>query len=226
MRYLIFTFISFYGLTISLSSCGPDEGMDCKVICDKVNSAPQELLSTFVFKEGSYWVYQLKGTNTLDTLSFMGMESEYFEKKAGCNYGIPPCEMRYSISFKHSNQSKFPPGNLKNNTSNEGYYFKYSQTRDQWDVSHVAGNKGLGSLGFFLAYPYIPNQQFEETKFLNDTASIINVPAGIFKCLQTESKVVDPEGVIMSMYWSKGIGLIQYQISTNQIWELINFHHN
>ena len=218
--------LSILGLTFYLSSCGPDEGMDCRVVCDSVNAAPQNLLDYFVFNEGSYWVYQLKGTDTLDTLSFAGMDSEFFEQKAGCNYGIRPCEMRYSMGFNHSNLDKFPPGNTKNNSSNEGYYITYSKSRDQWDVEHVSGNKGVSDLSYFLSHPFVPNEQYSETTFLADTAIEVSVPKGTFKCIQTKSQVANPEGTIMSMYWSKNIGLIKYQISTDQIWELINYHHN
>ena len=235
MKYLTVAIIIFFGLTFYLSSCNPDDCTDgpcdrrkCKVICDSVNAAPQDLLDYFVFNEGSYWVYQLKGTDTLDTLSFAGMDSEYFEQKASCNFGIRPCEMRYSMGFDHSNLDKFPPGNLKNGSSNEGYYITYSESRDQWDVSHTAGNGGLqGSLRYFLAYPFIIDQQFEEVRFLKDTAVNISVPAGTFSCVETEIRSSSiSDGIFSSMNWSKGIGLIKYTISPDQTWELINYHHN
>lgn len=225
MKYLIVAIIIFFGLGFFLSSCGPDEGMDCKVVCDSVRSAPQDLLDYFVFNEGSYWVYQLKGTDTLDTLSFAGMDSEYFEKKASCNYGIPPCEMQYTLFLNHSNLERFPPSNLKINSSNEIFSIGYLANTDQWGVIHLSGNKGVSDLSYFLSHPFIPNQQYTETTFLADTAIEVSVPKGTFKCIQTKSQVANPEGTIMSMYWSKKIGLIKYQISTDQTWELINYHH-
>lgn len=224
MKNLIVIITILSGLTFYLSSCGPDERMNCTVVCDSINSAPQDLLDYFVFNEGSYWVYQLKGTDTTDTLSFAGMDSEFFE--TGCNFGIRPCEMRYTIFFNHSNLDKFPPSNLKINSSNEIYSILYSETRDQWDVSHMSGNKGVSDLSYFLSHPFIPSQQYSETNFLADTAIEVSVPIGTFKCIQTRSQVAYSDVRIMSMYWSKKIGLIKYRISTDQIWELINYHHN
>jgi|GEM_PF-2706832 hypothetical protein len=223
MKHLKIAFITVWGLSSFLSSCGPDNGMDCSVVCDKINSAPHELLDYFVFSEGSYWVYQLNGTDTFDTLTFSGIREEFFELKASCNRGIPPCEMRYSVGFNHSNLTKFPPSNVKNNSSNEGYYVAYSQNRDQWDVEHVSGNKAVSSLNFFLAYPFEINQQYSETTFLKDTASEITVPSGTFKCIETQSQVADPEATIMSMHWARKIGLVHYQISIDQTWELIGY---
>ncbi|MEC8692963.1 MAG: hypothetical protein VXX46_04215 [Bacteroidota bacterium] len=198
------------------------------MVCDSVNAAPQNLLDYFVFNEGSYWVYQLKGTDTLDTLSFAGMDSEFFEQKAGCNYGIRPCEMRYSMGFNHSNLDKFPPGNTKNNSSNEGYYITYSKSRDQWDVEHVSGTKGGGVVGFFLAYPFVINQQFTTYRFLTDTNRSVTVPAGTFDCIITEMiPKPDYEGFYEELFFSKNIGLIRYQLSKGKgTWELINYHHN
>ncbi len=216
-------FSLYLGISLlSFQNCGPED-KDCKVICENINSAPQELLDYFVFNKGSYWVYQLNGTDTLDTLSFGGMTSEFFELNAGCNYGIRPCEMRYSVGFNHSNLTKFPPGNLKNNSSYEGYFIGYSFNRDQWDVSHVSGS-GVSDLSFFLAYPFQITQRYSETTFLKDISVQVTVPSGSFNCLQTASMVSNPEAVIMSMYWSKKIGLVKYRISNVQTWELINYH--
>ena len=94
------------------------------------------------------------------------------------------------------------------------------------DVVNITEAKATSSLNFFLAYPFVPGQQYSETTFLGDTATKVSVPAGTFECIQTKSEVANPEGTIMSMNWCKGVGLIKYQISPNQTWELINYHHN
>jgi len=215
-------------ISLTITGCkedctdGPCERQQCVIVCDSVNSAPEELLNYFVFNVGSHWVYQLKGTSILDTMSFAGIDSEYFEQKAECNFGITPCEMRYRVFYDHSNLERFP---MHQGVSNESYSIAYSQSRNQWDVEHISHTKTASSLNFFLAYPFNINQQYSETTFLGDTVIEITVPSGTFKCIQTESQVANPEGVIMSMYWSKGIGLVQYQISTDQIWELIEYQH-
>lgn len=151
---LCITLISFT-ITGCKEDCtdGPCERQQCVIVCDSVNSAPEELLNYFVFNVGSHWVYQLKGTSILDTMSFAGIDSEYFEQKAECNFGITPCEMRYSVFYDHSNLVKFPPANTKINSSNEGYHFSYHSTLNQWKVSHLAGNKGVANLNDFLAHP-------------------------------------------------------------------------
>lgn len=217
--FLVFAISGFY-----ISSCGPDEERDCQVVCDSLNSAPQDLLDYFVFNNGSYWVYRLKGTDSIDTLSFAGINSEFFELKAGCNYGITPCEMRYSMGFDHSNLDLFPPGNIKNNSSDEGYFISYLASSDQWGVSHLAGNTAVSDLGYFLSYPFTSNQQYSETTFLAETATDISVPLGTFNCIETKSQVADTEAVIMSMHWAKGIGLVRYQIAADKIWELVAYN--
>ena len=217
--------LSILGLSVTLSSCGPDEGMDCRVVCDSVNAAPQNLLDYFVFNKGSYWVYQLKGTDTLDTLRFSGYREEFFEQKAGCNYGIRPCEMRYRISYGHSNLDKFPL--TGSGVSNERYYITYSKSRDQWDVEHVSGSGGSGSFNYFLAFPFEKNQYYEVDRYLKDTAEIVTVPAGEFKCVTSSRPTLSTKPYrIQYMSFSKNTGLIKYEIGLNQIWELINYHHN
>ncbi len=209
---------------LSFQNCGPDE-KDCKVICENINSAPQELLDYYVFNKGSYWVYQLNGTDTLDTLSFGGMTREFFQINAGCNYGIRPCEMRYSVGFNHSNLTKFPPGNLKNNSSYEGYFIGYSSNRNQWDVSHVSGSGGSGSFNFFLAYPFVIDQSFDGERFLKDTIESVNVPGGNFICVTSSRlRYSNQPYRIQSMSFSKHIGIVKYEVAINQTWELINYH--
>lgn len=217
-------FVCCLGISLfCFQNCDSEEN-DCQVICGKINAAPQELLDFFVFKKGSYWVYQLNGTDTIDTMRFTGMDAEYFELKGGCNLGISPCEMRYRVFFNHSNLIKFPIAG--SGVSNERYSILYSQIRDQWDVTHVSGSRGLnGSLGFFLSYPLIIDQQYEEGRFLKDTSVNVIVPAGSFICNEIEIRSgVISNGLFKSMNWCNGIGLVKFIISPNQTWELINYH--
>ncbi len=120
----------------TLCNCGPDDSDDrdrCVVKCDSIKTAPQELLDYFVFLKGSYWVYRLNGSDTLDTLTFAGFSEDYFELSAGCNYGISPCQKRYRIFFDHSNMQQFP---ISQGVSNERYWIEFNAASNQWSVSH------------------------------------------------------------------------------------------
>jgi hypothetical protein len=224
LKIVIKLILGVFILSITHFNCIDKENNKCEVKCDSIRTAPKNLMDYFIFNKGSYWVYKLQGTDTIDTLTFGGYNENYFEIKASCNYGISPCQKSYRLAFKHSNFQKFPPA-TSFGTSQESYSLEFRIGLNQWIISHHSENGGGGTLGYFLAYPFKINQQYEEFRFLRDTSSNITVPAGKFECLETEMRPKPKyAGFYQSMYFAKRIGLIKYELSANNnIWELVNY---
>ena len=213
-------------LPLIIFNCTDKENNKCTQKCDSVKLAPKELLEYFIFNKGSYWVYKLNGTDTTDTLTFAGFHEDHFELKAGCNYGMAPCQKRYRIAYYHSNLDKFPVG-TSFGKSQESYSLEFSSSSNQWMITHTSDHGGAGSLSYFLAYPFEINQQFEQFRFLKNTSSSLTVPAGNFQCLETEMRPKPVSGrFYQSMHWGEKTGLIRYEISPNKIWALIYYHLN
>ena len=71
MRTKVFFIVALF--FVMLSSCKKDK------TCDSIKSSPQEALDYWFFGEDSYWVYQKKGTEELDTLKTTLHKKEYLE---------------------------------------------------------------------------------------------------------------------------------------------------
>lgn len=102
----LFMLGSLLFLSLTIFSCKEDPPVSCKSVLE----APKEYLDYWYFQEGSWWVYQLEGSNPAiyDTVIVIYNKAEYPDPYDN-SWGLyRTCLMHYQITLQHSNKIYFP----------------------------------------------------------------------------------------------------------------------
>ena len=198
--------------------------------CAQVVRAPQAFLDYWFFPEGSYWVYQQRGSSpaVLDTVRAAPPQTRVF-KPGQATYGLPTCVAIYEAHFGHSNRTFFRGYSDLNQF--RGSESIFCQGNDNgWGIrqSNTAGN--TYSTGLILTYPLpAPGGMLSATgPTLLDTLPV-RVPAGQFRgSLHFATSFRDStEGNFVRRYQlTRGVGFTRKVYTGIGTWELVAYKIN
>lgn len=195
-------------------SCRSSESIE--VDCKGITEAPEGFEKYFIFNKGTWWEYELLGTNETDRIEVIYLIKESFNVSASVNFGIVPCCYRYKSVRNHSN----PRFLNKRNESQQVFDVTADGDSSSWVVVHSTKSKVFGE-GVIGTWPlkeknsigYYQIDSLEANVTINGNTSL--------KCLKFKrTKSSSDSGHIESAYFSKGIVLVKYTITPNQTWQL------
>ncbi len=206
-----FYFLIIVSLFCLSSNCKEDKFKKCK----DVLNAPQEYLDYWFFKEGTWWVYQLKDTTGIyDTVRVVYYDAYYEEY----DDGNIPCKMFYNITYE--------------NTFYEGKLYWYSSSLinpNKWLINESSASTmfifSLGEQVFF--YPFSVGEifLFDTNRTIADTNFLVTPVDTFYNTVHIIREIpIDTPIFINEYYITKNIGITKYIFTNNKTWELINFN--
>ncbi|MBJ6109005.1 hypothetical protein JAO73_08290 [Hymenobacter sp. BT523] len=125
--------ISLFSVILLAGGCqkspaGPTE-------CTQVARASAAFPAYWHFPQGSYWVYQKRGSTPVevDTVTVIGSRVRVFQP-GQTTYGLPTCTELYDYTCWHSNRRYFP--GVSPNSGFRGLeYFQAEGQESQWGVA-------------------------------------------------------------------------------------------
>ena len=195
--------------------------------CGQVSKAPAAFLANWYFPQGSYWVYQKRGSQPVevDTVTAIYAQVRVFQPGA-TTYGLPTCTELYDYTCWHSNRRAFP-GYSPNNGFRGLESFETQEESGQWFVSQTSDY--MYDLGFLWSYPQRPvGQPIANTgPTLLDTIPVI-VPAGTFSRsvhLRSNATRDSARGAFLRSYHlTRGIGYTRKVYANLGTWELRSYY--
>jgi len=187
--------------------------------CETINKIDPEFARFWDFGYGSYWVYNLKSdTTVLDTQNLF---SDFNKTNGNCppfNHSGPPCSEFIRKDLQHSNYSIFP---RLNSTFTAGFTFFNSFIYPNVLTGSTGSGKyqGLNILNF----SFTPHSNTEMQ--LTDTNSIVVNKITYYNVahLQTTLDTSIRKFIYTNQWWSKDIGLIKFNTSDGNEWELKSY---
>ena len=207
-------------LMLQASSCTKPENpkVDCT---NNTTPLPQMAKDYFLFKNGSYWVYQNSTTNQFDSfyvdefVDATGDNNQFQNgnKLKGC-YEFYAYKLNGGLIGK-INCVLYPllPSNDRNYAEQTFFYDEYN-------------NKVTGQS--FAKFAFIGDSLLPTSNVLGSTINImdsIGVDGVFFHDIIIQNSTTGVDYAQQS-YFAKNIGLIQFTTNNNQTYELIKYHIN
>lgn len=206
-------------IIINCGSCKqkPPEDTDIGVICNRAAEAPKNFRNMFLFKKGSWWKYNLVGTNDTDIRTVTLFDSVFYDIKASANFGILPCIYRYRCNTSHSHPS------FKSSNQSYGDQFNIVPEGDSlhWFIQHSC-HSNYYSLETFALWPLKEKTTFGNYYMLDSLDAKVVVKGNTLSCLKIKKVSINTSDTnfIESIYFSTGVGLVKYTIIPNKTWIL------
>ena len=224
-RFYLFALLT--ALAFAGSSCRKTPAEPAQ--CAQMQRAPAAFLAYWYFPQGSYWVYQKRGSQPVevDTVTVIYTQVRVLQPGAS-TYGLPTCTELYDYTCWHSNRRYFRGYNPA-----DGYrgleYFSTQEESGQWFVSQESRAANLSPLGFMWSYPQRPvGQPIAHTgPTLLDTIPV-RVPAGTFpRSVHLRIPYLDDSTRVDYLYeyhLTRGIGYTRKVYANLGTWELVAYH--
>lgn len=210
------TFIMF------VFSLGCRTAEDIEVKCANIAEAPDSLKNYFLFNKGTWWVYNLLGTNDTDkrTVTYFGKTT--YNVIPSASYGNLPCIYYYTCMTDHTHPY------FKNSWQGFGDAFYINPLSDstKWSITHRS-QSNTGSMQAFLIWPII-HKNFDGIYEIDSFDAQLNINGLNLNCLKINKIKVNASdtNAITSIYFSQGIGIVKYQIGGDKTWLLRRYKIN
>ena len=196
--------------------------------CGQVSRAPAAFLAYWYFPQGSYWVYQKRGSQPVevDTVTAIYAQMRVFQPGA-TTYGLPTCTELYNYTCWHSNRRYFR-GTSANSNYRGMEQFETQEEGGQWFVSQSSVDY-MYAAEFYWASLLRPLGQpiASAGPVLLDTTAV-RVPAGTFPRsvhLQNTALHDSARGpFVRSYHLTRGIGTTRRVYANLGTWELRSYY--
>jgi predicted small secreted protein len=218
--YLVFCIVAFAAVFSTASSCKKKKkyctgGGTCRSVL--------EAKEFFLFKEGSWWVYEEETTHERD--------SQYvteYHNTSGYDFDLTVLSSRDGYFYHY--WPKFANGAIETCSEKEPVSGKCIYIyRNKWKIGDYVGEGNC----FFVNYDigqwiYVDNYQYQNDKItITNIHSEFQVPAGNF----LNAIVIYENGTLIENnqptkhFFVKNIGIIRKELlDSNQVWNLVNYH--
>jgi len=161
------------------------------------------LISSMVFKPGSYWIYKNMQNNTIDSVYVFTLDSGYTTDPPRVKCSFSNHEYYYLAKLKSQNIGEFNLVYIRNKVMSnvQVEYSKFIGTNEYYNSDSSKANS--------LNIEYI--QQYQSISIQNSNYYLVD-----------KIKVMSSQigGSNAFLYWASSIGIIKFEKENGEVWEL------